>query len=238
MIKVEDLYFSRGRKPVLNIQSLSVKHGERIALLGPSGSGKTTLLRLIAGLETESKGTIRLDGVAVSGRNYVPPSERGINMLMQDYGLWSHLTALQHLAFVRRSGKSIRPTESDRELLGAVGLGHKYDAYPAQLSGGEQQRLALARTMARDADILFLDEPFSNVDAVLGRELMSMLDCLQNERNMTRIMVTHDIEEAIRTSDRLFVMDNGRVVHQGTWQELCESPRGCWSRRLVEMYGV
>jgi sulfate transport system ATP-binding protein len=238
MIKIENLSFRRNQRHVISVEKLHVLQGERIALLGPSGSGKTTLLRIIAGLEQEDEGSIQLDGVVVSGERYVPPYQRGLNMLTQEYGLWDHLTSIQHLALVRSRGKCLKPDESDSALLNQLGIGHLKDSYPSKLSGGEKQRLALARALARKAKILLLDEPFSNVDAVLSRELLRALDKQHEIGGLTRIMVTHDIEEAIKTSNRLIIVDGGKLVQQGTWQELCMNPIGEWCTRLVEMYGV
>lgn len=238
MIKIEGLSFQRGYEQVICVETLHVARGEKISLLGPSGSGKTTLLRLIAGLETPTNGTIRLDGEIVHGKKYTPPSQRGLTMLTQDYGLWPHMTALQHIAFVRNHGWGIRPIDRDIELLEIVGLGHKQSVYPNKLSGGEQQRLALARTLAADSNILLLDEPFSNVDAVLSRELMRILDSIHEERNMTRIIVTHDLEEAIRTSDRILLADEGRLAQQGTWKHICAKVKHGWSHKLVELHNT
>jgi sulfate transport system ATP-binding protein len=237
MIKIENLLFKRNKRHVLSVEGLHVQQGERIALLGPSGSGKTTLLRIIAGLEKENEGSIRLNGEIVSGVRYVPPFKRRLNMLTQEYGLWDHLTSIQHLALVRSKGKSLKPDDSDSVLLSQLGLDHLKDIYPSKLSGGEKQRLALARTLAIKSEILLLDEPFSNVDAVLSRELMRILDKQHEIGGLTRIMVTHDIEGAIKTSNRLVIVEGGKLVQQGTWQELCMNPKGEWCGRLVEMYG-
>lgn len=238
VIKIEELSFQRGQNQVIYVDTLHIAHGEKVSLLGPSGSGKTTLLRLIAGLETPTNGTISMNGKIVHGNGYIPLSQRGLTMLTQDFGLWPHMTTLQHIAFVRSRGKNIRPSDKDIELLALVGLGHKQSAYPNNLSGGEQQRLALARTLATDSNILLLDEPFSNVDPVLSRELMVILDSIHEERNMTRIVVTHDLEEAIRTSDRILLADKGRLVHQGTWKDICANAKQGWSYQLVELHNT
>jgi ABC-type Fe3+/spermidine/putrescine transport system ATPase subunit len=235
MIRIEELSFQRGQKQVLYIDTLHIARGEKVSLLGPSGSGKTTLLRLIAGLETPTSGTITLDGKAFDGKEYTNLSQRGLAILTQDYGLWPHMSTLQHIAFVRNQGKNIKPIKKDIELLELVGLGHKQSSYPINLSGGEQQRLALARTLATDSKILLLDEPFSNVDAVLSRELMDILDNIHIERDMTTIIVTHDAEEAIRTSDRILLADNGRIAHHGSWEHISAKAKHGWSHQLVEL---
>ena len=235
MLLVEDLTLLRGQRRVLNIPYLHIPPGERVSLLGPSGSGKTTLLRVIAGLEQPQTGRIRLNGQPVWGETYVPPARRSISLLSQDYGLWPHLTAAQHIAFTVSRGRRIQAQAADQDWLRQVDLGHKAQTTPARLSGGEQQRLALARALAVQPRLLLLDEPFANVDAVLSHELLSVLDQLHRQQAMTRLLVTHDLEEAIQRSDRLLILRDGRLIQAGDWALISAQPADDWVAQLVRL---
>lgn len=235
MLRIEALTLHRGRRRVLDIPHLHLQPGERVGLLGPSGSGKTTLLRAIAGLERPRTGRIHLNGQLVFGDAEVPPARRGVSLLGQEYGLWPHLTAVQHIAFAVSRGRRVRPQTADREWLLLVGLGHKLDVSPLRLSGGEQQRLALARTLAVQPKLLLLDEPFANVDPVLSRDLLSLLDRAHSHHGTTRLMVTHDLEEAIHRSDRLLILGDGQLIQEGAWSTIRANPADDWVRRLVAL---
>lgn len=236
MLKVEALTLQRGRQRVLDISHLHLRLGERVSLLGPSGSGKTTLLRAIAGLEQPHSGQIHLEDQCVfSDGADIPPARRNVSLLGQEYGLWPHLTASQHIAFAVSRGRRIRPQLADQVWLRQVGLGHKLDASPMRLSGGEQQRLALARALAVQPKLLLLDEPFANVDPVLSRDLLNLLDEAQTGQGVTRLMVTHDLEEAIDRSDRLLILRDGRLIQEGAWSAIRAHPADEWVTRLVAL---
>lgn len=235
MLAIEGLAMYRGTRCVLDIRHLQVHPGERIALLGPSGSGKTTLLRAIAGLEQPTAGRIRLNGQWVFGPKHVPPAHRGISLLGQDYGLWPHLTAAQHIAFAVSRGQRIQPQPPDHDWLHRVELGHKLDAVPGRLSGGEQQRLALARALAVEPKLLLLDEPFANIDPVLSCDLLDLLDQIHRRGGVTRLMVTHDVEDAIRRSDRLLILNKGQLIQDGVWSAIRATPAHDWISRLVAL---
>lgn len=235
MLVVEDLTLRRGQRRVLDIPHLHIPPGKRVSLLGPSGSGKTTLLRVIAGLEHPRSGRIRLNGQAVWGETYVPPARRSISLLSQDYGLWPHLTAAQHIAFTVSRGRRIQPQAADQDWLRLVRLEQKTQALPVHLSGGEQQRLALARALAVQPRLLLLDEPFANVDAVLSHELLGVLDQLHQRQAMTRLLVTHDLDEAIQRSDRLLILRDGRLIQEGDWPVICAQPADDWVAQLVRL---
>jgi ABC-type Fe3+/spermidine/putrescine transport system ATPase subunit len=235
MLIVEDLTLRRGHRQVLDIPYLHVQPGERVSLLGPSGSGKTTLLRVIAGLEHPRSGRIRLNDRQVAGETYVPPARRSISLLSQDYGLWPHLTAAQHIAFTVSRGRRIQPNAADQDWLRRVNLGHKAQTTPVRLSGGEQQRLALARALAVQPRLLLLDEPFANVDAVLSHELLGVLDQLHRQQAMTRLLVTHDLDEAIQRSDRLLILRDGSLIQEGDWPVICAHPADDWVAQLIRL---
>ncbi|WP_051308941.1 ABC transporter ATP-binding protein [Desulfogranum japonicum] len=192
--------------------SLSLAPKEKLALIGPSGCGKTTTLRLIAGFEQPESGTIQMGGATVSAANkLVPPYKRKIAMVFQDLALWPHMTARQHLAFVLpKSVKRRQRQEKIMHLLNLVHLPYP-DKYPGQLSGGEQQRLALARALAQAPDILLMDEPFSSLDTDLRNTLLQEVRTLLDQLGITTIYVTHDMREAAYMADRVAVLNQGRL---------------------------
>lgn len=235
MIRVDRLVHRQSPQFSLQVDSLQVAKGSRVSIVGPSGSGKTTLIRLIAGLEAMKEGEIAVNGARVTAKDHVPPHKRDISLLSQDFGLWSHLTVLQHVAFARTQGKSLRGSANDRELLAMVQIDHKADALPGQLSGGEQQRLALARTLARRPIILLLDEPFSNLDPVLADSLITILDEIHDAWGITRVQVKHPHFGFSSKSERIIVMRDGRIVQDGNWEEIVSQPADEWVKRLGEI---
>lgn len=209
-----------GRRAVIDGVSLDVPAGHIVVVLGPSGCGKTTLLRLIAGLEVPDEGEVWLDGrqVACSGRSIVPPHQRGIGFVFQDLALWPHLTVRQQLAFVLGSAGVIRRQWPQRmhETLALVRIDPLADRYPHQLSGGEQQRAALARALITQPRLLLLDEPFSSLDPELRVALRAELLELQRSLHMTTIYVTHHRDDAQALADRIVTMRDGRIESQTT----------------------
>src|SRR5262245_19160691 len=192
--------------------SLSIAPGEFICFLGPSGCGKTTLLRIIAGLERQNAGAVRMAGRDVST---LPPAERNYGIVFQSYALFPNLTVARNIGYGLET-RRIPRAEIDRkidELLGLVGLRHHRDKYPAQRSGGEQQRIALCRALAPSPALLLLDEPLSALDARVRQALRHEIRALQRRLGITTIMVTHDQEEALAMADRIVVMNHG-VVEQ------------------------
>lgn len=233
MLKLENLALRRDTHFALAIEKLEVAVGERITVLGPSGSGKSTLIRLIAGLDEPHAGDIHIAQQRVTK---APPHRRHVSLLAQEFGLWPHLTAQEHLAFARTRGSSLKREVGDQELLALVQLEHKRDARPGNLSGGERQRLALARALARRPRLLLLDEPFSNVDPVLAAELETLLETIHAEWGLTRIQVRHWMHKA-QPGERFLVMEAGRVVQDGPWKNLCESPTREWTERFARLAG-
>jgi putative spermidine/putrescine transport system ATP-binding protein len=203
--------------------SLVIAQGERVALLGPSGCGKTTTLNLVAGFLRPDLGTIQIAGRDVAG---IPPHKRNIGIVFQSYALFLHLTVSQNVAFglkMRRVGRAELVRRVD-EALGLVRLQGLGDRYPRQLSGGQQQRVALARALVIRPDILLLDEPLSNLDAKLRQEMRMELVEILKRVGITTIFVTHDQEEALALSDRVAIMDHGRIEQIGAPHEVYEEP--------------
>ena len=204
-----------GDRTVVDCASLEVREGEIVALLGPSGCGKTTLLRLIAGLEPPDEGEIWIAGeqVAAGSRNLVPARCRGIGFVFQDLALWPHLTVAGNLDFVLVSARVPKSERATRipEMLRLTRIEGYANKYPAKLSGGEQQRAALARALIARPRLLLLDEPLSNLDADLKAELLEELARLQREMAITTVYVTHDRAEAKALAHRLVLMANGRI---------------------------
>ncbi|RLF06726.1 MAG: ABC transporter ATP-binding protein [Thermoprotei archaeon] len=203
--------------------SLEVKEGELFTLLGPSGCGKTTTLRIIAGFELPDEGSVFFDDEEVT---YKKPYERGCAMVFQNYALWPHMTVYENVAY----GLKVRglPAREIRkrvnEVLELVGLKGLEDRYPNQLSGGQQQRVALARALVVEPRVLLLDEPLSNLDAKLRLRMREEVKKLQKELGITTIYVTHDQEEAMSISDRVAVMNRGRILQVGTPVEVYTKP--------------
>ena len=212
--------------------SLSVDPGEFICFLGPSGCGKTTLLRIIAGLERQNAGAVMMAGRDVST---LPPAERNYGIVFQSYALFPNLTVARNVGYgleTRRVGKA-QIAAKVGELLDLVGLRHHRDKYPAQLSGGEQQRIALCRALAPSPALLLLDEPLSALDARVRQSLRHEIRALQRRLGITTIMVTHDQEEALAMADRIVVMNHGVVEQVGPPLEVYTRPRSPFVARFV-----
>jgi iron(III) transport system ATP-binding protein len=238
-IRVEHLSKSFSGTKVLDDVSFVVKEKEFVTLLGPSGCGKTTTLLSIAGFQTPDAGRIAcgeeifLDREA---RVELPAERRNLGMVFQSYAIWPHMTVAQNVAFplrIRKAGKreiQLRVAE----VLDLVELGKQTDRYPHQLSGGQQQRVALARAIAYSPEVLLLDEPFSNLDAKLRERAREWLKELQRTLGLTTVFVTHDQDEALSMSDRILVMNGGRILREGTPEETYRQPR---ARFVAEFLG-
>ena len=215
--------------PVLASFDLKVAPGELVSLLGASGCGKTTVLRLVAGLEKPDAGTITVGARTVfdaeSGA-FIPPEFRRIGMVFQSYAVWPHMDVLQNVAYPLRVARVARAEreEKARGILRLVGMEGLERRRPAQLSGGQQQRVALARGLVMEPDVLLLDEPLSNLDAKLRVRMRRDIRRIQQETGYTVLYVTHDQEEALEISDRLVIMEGGRILAQGSSEELREHP--------------
>jgi iron(III) transport system ATP-binding protein len=213
MIECVQLRKSFGSVVALAEASLSIAKGECVALLGPSGSGKTTLLRLIAGLEHADNGHVSIERTIVSNHAvHVEPAKRGVGMVFQQLALWPHLTVERHLRLVLHACPEAERSRRLGEMLEMVKLGDKLKRYPHELSGGEQQRLALARALAPSPKILLLDEPLSNLDPELRRELRTELKRIIQATSTTTLMVTHLPDDAEAMATRVLRMEKGRIV--------------------------
>ncbi|MBN1963856.1 MAG: ABC transporter ATP-binding protein [Anaerolineae bacterium] len=212
-----------GEEPVVRDLSLAVEPGELFVLLGASGSGKSTLLRMIAGLTPTDGGTIRLDGRDVT---HLPPQQRGVGFVFQNYSLFQHLTAAQNIAFGLDVQRMPRAQKQQRvaELLELIGLAEYGDRKPAQLSGGQQQRIAVARALAQNPHVLLLDEPFGALDVKIRGQLRHNLRAIQQRLKVTTILVTHDQDEAFELADRIGVIDDGRLLEVGKPAQLYRKP--------------
>src|SRR6266702_5595298 len=213
--------------------SLDIRAGEFFALLGPSGCGKTTLLRMLAGFEAPNEGRILLDGKDIA---QVPPHLRPVNMMFQNYALFPHLSVHDNIAFGLKRADMARGEIAARveEMVSLVKLGGMEKRKPDQLSGGQKQRVALARSLARQPQVLLLDEPLAALDKKLRESTQLELMELQRRLGMTFIIVTHDQEEAMTVAHRIGVMDNGRLEQVATPRELYEAPN---SRLIAEFVG-
>ena len=203
--------------------SLSIVHGEFLTLLGPSGCGKTTLLRMIAGLEQPTAGSIHLDGVDITA---LPPYRRDVHLVFQNYALFPHMTVEQNIGFSLKMKKVPEKEQRERieDALSLTRLGELRSRYPHQLSGGQQQRVAIARAIVGKPKVLLLDEPLAALDLQLRKNLQLELKQLQSRLGMTFIYVTHDQEEALAMSDRIVVMNEGRVEQIGKPEDIYYRP--------------
>lgn len=195
--------------------SLTINQGEFISLLGPSGCGKTTVLRMIAGFETASRGIIRLgDKILADERTHMPPEARNMGMVFQSYALWPHMTVRENVRYplkVRKVEKALAKKRLD-EALEATRLTQFADRYPKELSGGQRQRVALARCLVMDPDVILLDEPLANLDQHLRARMEETFKTFHERTGATMIYVTHDQAEAMALSDRIAVMEAGRLT--------------------------
>jgi sulfate transport system ATP-binding protein len=223
LIAVDSVSKRFGDFAALEDVTVEVPDGSLTALLGPSGSGKSTLLRIIAGLEEPSAGRVVIHDQDVT---HLPPQKREIGFVFQHYAAFKHMSVRDNVAFglkIRKQPKDAVKRRVD-ELLEVVGLTGWAERYPSQLSGGQRQRMALARALAVEPAVLLLDEPFGALDANVRHELREWLRRLHDEVHVTTVIVTHDQEEAMAISDRIVVLDHGRVQQEGAPREVYEQP--------------
>jgi len=239
-ISVKGLTKIYGTNRVVSEVSFEVAKGEFVSLLGPSGCGKTTTLRCIAGLEEADGGKIAIDGETVSAPALglmTAPNARDVGMVFQSYAVWPHMTVAQNVAFpltIRKTPSAIVAERVDW-ALGIVGLADLRDRQPSQLSGGQQQRVALARAIVGRPRVLLFDEPLSNLDAKLRDSTRAEIRRLQRELDIAALYVTHDQTEALSMSDRVVVMDRGRVMQEGVPKDLYRFPA---NRFVADFIGI
>jgi iron(III) transport system ATP-binding protein len=210
--------------------NLCVERGEFVALLGPSGCGKTTFLRLIAGFERPDSGTVAIDGRQVAGKTWVPPERRHVGIVFQDYALFPHLTVADNVGFGLDRDERARRVSEALDLVGLGGLDHRY---PAELSGGQQQRVALARALAPRPAVVLLDEPWSNIDALMRAAMRDELCSILRSADVTVVLVTHEREEAFSLADRIALMQHGTIVQAGSPEEIYFEPATRWAAEFV-----
>ncbi|WP_314146082.1 ABC transporter ATP-binding protein [uncultured Leifsonia sp.] len=212
-----------GGRSIIDDLDLTVQRGELVSLLGPSGCGKTTTLRMIAGFLSPDSGRVTMAGRDVTR---LGPDKRPSAMVFQNYALWPHMTVAKNVAYPLRLRRLPRAEVAERveRMLGLVNLLHHRDSRPSQISGGEQQRVALARALVQEPDVLLLDEPLSNLDAKLRVKVREDIRDLQQRLGITTVIVTHDQEEALSISDRVAVMNAGRIEQFSTPAELYARP--------------
>lgn len=222
-IQFSDVVKRYGSAVAVDNISFAIAKGEMVTFLGPSGCGKTTSLRLIAGLELPTTGLVRIAGRDVSQKS---ASERNVGMVFQSYALFPHMTVLDNVSYgpiIRGEGKAQARARA-MEILEQIGLKGLDARLPSELSGGQQQRVAVARAIVQQPDVLLFDEPLSNVDAKLRRKVRGEIRELQKRFGLTAVYVTHDQEEALAVSDRIVVMQAGRIAQIGTPRDLYERP--------------
>ncbi|WAH57521.1 ABC transporter ATP-binding protein [Pseudomonas silvicola] len=236
-VSVEQLQKHYGDTPVFSDINFTIARGEFVTLLGPSGCGKSTLLRCIAGLTPVNSGRILLEG-----QDLVPlsPQKRDIGMVFQSYALFPNMTVEQNVAFGLRMQKIDKGQIHQRvsEVLGLVELHELANRYPHQLSGGQCQRVALARSLVTRPRLLLLDEPLSALDARIRKHLREQIRAIQQELGLTTIFVTHDQEEALTMSDRIFLMNKGKIVQSGDAQSLYTAPTDAFAAGFIGNYNL
>ena len=223
-LRMENLVARYGKVTALDRLNLTIKDGELVTLLGPSGCGKTTTLRSVSGFLKPDEGEIYIGNRNITD---IPPEKRGIGLVFQNYALWPHMTVFQNLAF----GLELRKVPLEeikkrvRTVLSVVKLEGYEDRYPRQLSGGQQQRVALARAIILEPDILLLDEPLSNLDALLREQMRFEIAQIHKRLGITTLYVTHDQTEAMVISDRIVIMKDGKVMQDGKPEEIYLRPK-------------
>jgi iron(III) transport system ATP-binding protein len=238
-IEVSELVVRYGDVTAVDGIGFDIAPGELVTLLGPSGCGKTTTLRAVAGLETPTSGTIRLNGETVYGageRRNVPAEKRGVSMVFQSYAIWPHMTVFDNVAYGLRVRKlpQAEVRQNVTRVLELVQMQDYADRPASKLSGGQQQRVAVARAIAFSPNVVLFDEPLSNLDAKLRAEMRVELRELQRRLDITSLYVTHDQEEALAISDRVIVMNGGRIEQIGSPEEIYNRPR---SRFVADFVG-
>ncbi|WP_120499782.1 ABC transporter ATP-binding protein [Roseovarius sp. EL26] len=221
-----------GETLVVKDLNLALPKGEFLTMLGPSGSGKTTCLMMLAGFETATHGSIKLDGVSI---NNIPPHKRGIGMVFQNYALFPHMTIAENLSFpleVRKIGKSEREAKVKRALE-MVEMGAFGGRRPAQLSGGQQQRIALSRALVFEPELVLMDEPLGALDKQLREKMQFEITHLAHSLGITTVYVTHDQTEALTMSDRVAVFDDGRIQQLDPPDTLYEEPKNSFVAQFI-----
>ncbi len=228
MIEVRDIYKSFGKVKALNGVSATIKKGEVVVIIGPSGSGKSTFLRCLNHLEKIDRGTIIIDNIPLTAsKTNIHKVREEIGMVFQQFNLFPHLSVLRNITLAQikvRKRSSEEAEQIARNLLDKVGIPEKADNYPFQLSGGQQQRVAIARALAMQPKIMLFDEPTSALDPEMIGEVLDVMKNLARE-GMTMVVVSHEMGFAKEVADRVIFMDEGKIIEEGTPDQLFEHPR-------------
>lgn len=234
-VEIKNLEKSFGDTKVLKKLNLNIEEGEFITLLGPSGCGKSTLLRCIAGLNSIDRGEIFIDEKDMTN---VIPKDRNIGMVFQNYALFPNMTVWENIEFGLKMKKEKNYDEKIKNIIDMVELNGKENYYPNELSGGQQQRVAFARALITRPKILLLDESLSALDAKIRKSLRDKLRKIQKQLGITTIFVTHDQEEALAVSDRVFVMNKGEISQSGTPEEIYTNPANEFMVDFIGNYNI
>lgn len=235
---VKNIHLAYGQNPVLHGVDLTIEKGEIVSLLGASGSGKTTLLRAVAGLETPNKGLIKISGNTVYNHEEgidIPAEERHLGLVFQSYALWPHKTVFDNVAYplqLRKLNKA-EIKEKVLEMLDELGLKGLDKRYPSELSGGQQQRVAIARALVYNPPVMLLDEPLSNLDAKLREEARAFLRELIIGLDISALLVTHDQHEAMAISDRILLLNQGKIEQEGSPEEIYSAPKTLYTAEFM-----
>ncbi|WHY78579.1 ABC transporter ATP-binding protein [Neobacillus sp. WH10] len=234
-VTIDQVTKGYNQQVVLENISLTLKKGEFATLLGQSGCGKSTLLRSIAGLEDVDAGSIFIDGKDIT---HLSPRNREVGMVFQSYALFPNMNVFENIAYGLKMKKAKNIKSRVTKMIELVDLIGKEQSYPHQLSGGQQQRVALARALVIEPKVLLLDEPLSALDAKIRKNLQKELKRIQKELDITTIFVTHDQEEAMTMSDRIFVMNKGKIVQSGSPTEIYTLPANTFVAKFIGNYNV
>lgn len=221
VLELEHVTKNYGENRVLDDITLSIEKGHIVSILGPSGGGKTTLLNVLLGITDVTSGRILCDGEDITR---VPMEKRGFNIVFQDYALFPNLTAFENVTYGLRNNPGLSTREEVDELIELLGLSEHLDKRISQLSGGQKQRVALARTLVTKPRLLLLDEPLSALDGVIKESIKQKIKQIVTQYQLTTVMVTHDPEEALTMSDRVLIMNKGRVAQYATPGEIVHAP--------------
>ncbi|WP_455054723.1 ABC transporter ATP-binding protein [Merdimonas faecis] len=230
MLELKDVKKSFDGVTVLENMSLEIEDGEIVSILGPSGCGKTTLLNLILGILDADSGFIIYNGEDMTR---VPMEKRGFNIVFQDYALFPNLNVYQNITYGLRNNPKISTEEEVKDLIHLLGLEEHLNKRIGQLSGGQKQRVALARTMVMKPKILLLDEPLSALDGVIKESIKDRIKTIAKEFHLTTIIVTHDPEEALTLSDRVMIINEGKIAQFGKPEEIINTPEDNFVKKFI-----
>ena len=230
MLELKNVKKSYDNVTILKDINLEIEDGEIVSILGPSGCGKTTLLNLILGITDVDSGKIIFNGTDLTN---VPMEKRGFNIVFQDYALFPNLNVYQNITYGLRKKPGISTKNEVEDMIHLLGLEEHLQKRIDQLSGGQKQRVALARTMVMKPKILLLDEPLSALDGVIKESIKDRIKTIAKEFNLTTIIVTHDPEEALTLSDRVMIVNEGKIAQYGRPEEIIETPRDNFVKKFI-----